>query len=91
MKTVRVTIHGRVQGVGYRSWTIRMASQHRLKGWVRNLNYGAVEAVFHGEADAVEAMLKLCMQGPELAQVERIHRFEAEAPLETMFVGKPTV
>ena len=47
-RTVRVTITGRVQGVGYRAWVEREASRRRLDGWVRNRRDGAVEAVVFG-------------------------------------------
>ncbi len=45
-KTIRVIISGRVQGVGYRAWTVAMAGDSGLKGWVRNRSDGTVEAVF---------------------------------------------
>ena len=57
MSTFRhVVVRGRVQGIGYRAWTERVALSHGLKGWVRNRRDGSVEAVFIGEDDAVEAM-----------------------------------
>jgi acylphosphatase len=91
MKAVRIIIHGRVQGVGYRNWTVRTASRQNLKGWVRNLKSGEVEAVFCGDSASIEAMLEQCARGPMMASVERIERFDAETPPETNFVEKPTV
>jgi len=69
MLTVHVFISGRVQGVGYRLWVEQEARARRLEGWVRNLRDGRVEAVFHGERDAVEAMLDACHEGPPSARV----------------------
>ncbi|MDO8401455.1 MAG: acylphosphatase, partial [Bradyrhizobium sp.] len=46
----RVTIRGRVQGVGYRAWVEHRARAHDLEGWVRNLGDGSVEALFAGPA-----------------------------------------
>src|SRR5262249_52467947 len=60
----RVVIRGRVQGVGYRAWTEYAALDLGLEGWVRNRRDGTVEALFAGSADAVEAMLDACRQGP---------------------------
>jgi acylphosphatase len=77
-KTLRVLIHGRVQGVGFRAWTHHHAQLHGLKGWVRNRQDGAVEAVFSGPEELVEAMLKACRQGPRGSIVDRVEQFEIE-------------
>ena len=45
--TQRITINGRVQGVGFRPFVFRLAHQHQIKGWVRNVN-GAVEIQAEG-------------------------------------------
>jgi acylphosphatase len=72
--TVRrhVIIRGRVQGVGFRAWTEYTAVQRGLTGWVRNRQDGSVEAVFIGEAIAVEAMLADCRRGPAGARVDKV-------------------
>lgn len=70
--SVHVRIEGRVQGVGFRAWTEMEASALGLTGWVRNRRDGAVEAVFHGSEDAVQAMLDSCRSGPPGARVERV-------------------
>lgn len=68
-KCVRVRIEGRVQGVWYRGWTVREASSLGLDGWVRNRADGAVEAVFAGHSDQVDAMIERCRGGPPAAGV----------------------
>jgi acylphosphatase len=68
----RAVVHGRVQGVFFRDTARRMARSHGLVGWVRNTPEGTVEAVFEGEADAVESMLRWCEEGPRGATVERV-------------------
>ncbi len=65
-----VWITGRVQGVNFRFYTREEAQRLGLTGWVRNLDDGRVEAVFQGEAGAVEAMLAWCRQGPSAARVD---------------------
>ena len=62
-----VRIHGRVQGVWYRAWTQQEALKLNLTGWVRNRRDGTVEAVFAGPRIQVEAMIKVCHEGPPLA------------------------
>jgi len=46
MKRVHVFISGKVQGVWFRSYTEAEAKKLGVKGWVRNLPDGRVEAVF---------------------------------------------
>jgi acylphosphatase len=68
----RVVVHGRVQGVLFRDSCQQQATVHEVAGWVRNRADGAVEAVFEGEREAVEALTAWCRRGPRHAQVERI-------------------
>lgn len=65
----QVYISGLVQGVFFRSNTRKMALKLCLKGWVRNLRDGRVEAVFEGEKEKVLEMLQWCRSGPPNAQV----------------------
>ncbi|MCP8304950.1 MAG: acylphosphatase [archaeon] len=65
----QVYISGLVQGVFFRSNTRKMALKLGLKGCVRNLRDGRVEAVFEGERDKVLEMLQWCRGGPPSAQV----------------------
>jgi len=69
---VRVVIRGRVQGVGYRAWTIDEARHRGLSGWVRNLADGDVEAVFSGPAAIVDDMVAACRRGPPSARVDHV-------------------
>jgi acylphosphatase len=51
-----VRVHGRVQGVFFRSATRRTARRFGVAGWVRNDVDGTVEAWFEGPPDAVESV-----------------------------------
>lgn len=64
-----VIVTGRVQGVFFRAGTRDEARRLGLKGWVRNLPDGRVEAVFEGEKSAVGEMLQWCVHGPPGAEV----------------------
>ncbi|MEO8092962.1 MAG: acylphosphatase [bacterium] len=75
----RAVVHGQVQGVFFREATRRMASSRGVAGWVRNRFDGAVEAVFEGEPDAVEAMVTFVREGPRGAAVDRVD-VSAEEP-----------
>jgi acylphosphatase len=77
-RVVHVLIRGRVHGVGFRAWTQHEAERRGLEGWVRNRRDGTVEAVFAGDEDTVEAMLRACRQGPAGARVEGIETGESD-------------
>lgn len=72
MKTLRLVIHGRVQGVFFRD-SMKSEAQHlAVAGWVRNRNDGTVEAAVHGESAAVDAIVRWAQRGPQHAQVTRV-------------------
>ena len=72
MVRYRVLISGRVQGVFFRDSCRRLAEQHGVAGWVRNLPDGRVEAVFEGLAEDVGRLLDWAHRGPRLAVVEAV-------------------
>jgi acylphosphatase len=91
-RTVRAIISGRVQGVGYRAWVEEQATRRGLAGWVRNRRDGAVEALFSGADETVDAMLDACRHGPRAAVVTHVGVTEEglEPPRKT-FEVRPTV
>jgi acylphosphatase len=74
----RVVVHGGVQGVGFRYALARAAETRGVSGWARNRPDGTLEAVFEGEPDAVESLVRFCRDGPRGADVERVDVFEEE-------------
>ena len=69
---VHLLIRGRVQGVFYRAFTRDIAGHLGIKGWVRNLYDGSVEALFEGSKEDIEQAIKHCQMGPPGARVEDI-------------------
>jgi acylphosphatase len=67
-----VVARGRVQGVFFRDSTRREAERRGVSGWARNRSDGAVEAVFEGPAEAVEAMVEFVRRGPGHAEVSDV-------------------
>ncbi len=65
-------IDGRVQGVFFRGFTQDLAESLGLKGWVRNLRDGRVEAVFEGDKKVIEMAIKQCYIGPPASRVTNI-------------------
>lgn len=69
---IRALIRGRVQMVGFRFFTQRAASRHRLRGWVRNCPDGSVEVEAVGERSDLQAFLEELGEGPPGSNVTRI-------------------
>jgi acylphosphatase len=73
---VRLVVSGRVQGVGYRAWTVARARHLGLRGWVRNRLDGNVEILAIGHADRLDQLARDCADGPpaaHVAAVQQIH------------------
>jgi acylphosphatase len=68
----RVRVWGAVQGVFFRATCAREADLRGVAGWVRNVPDGSVEAIFEGEAAAVEALTAWCRRGPDGASVDGV-------------------
>ena len=69
---VSVIVHGCVQGVSFRHYTVARALDLGVTGWVRNLPDGSVEGLFEGAEAAVYALVDWCRQGPPASLVERV-------------------
>ena len=86
----RLRIHGRVQGVFFRNWTVAEAEALGVRGWVRNRRDGSVEALAFGEREAVEALIARCREGPPAARVERVEVEDADGEAPEGFSKAPT-
>lgn len=71
MKRIHVWISGRVQGIFFRANTRRKAMDLNLKGWIKNLEDGRVEAVIEGKDSDVKKMLEFLQKGPLGARVTK--------------------
>jgi len=89
--TLRVEILGRVQGVGYRYWTVEEAKKRQVSGWVRNRKEGYVEAIFQGEKVNVDDLLMACYKGPAFANVQDIKTGSGEYDGPNEFSWQETV
>ena len=72
MYQAHILISGDVQGVYYRVSCKEYAIGVGVKGWVRNLDNGNVEALAQGEKEKIERFLEWCKKGPPQAKVEEI-------------------
>jgi acylphosphatase len=67
-----VRVRGAVQGVGFRYFVRRRATQLGVVGWVANESDGTVRAVAEGPTQAVDALLDLIRRGPPGARVDSV-------------------
>ena len=72
-------ISGQVQGVGFRAFTYEAATDLHLKGWVRNLTDGRVEAVADGDEKSVNDLLAKVKKGPRSARVKSVEDAKVDA------------
>ncbi|MEA2981180.1 MAG: acylphosphatase [Alphaproteobacteria bacterium] len=73
MSVIRHAVfRGRVQGVGFRAFVEDEAARTGVGGWVRNRRDGTVEAVFAGDAKAVEDTIAACRKGSYAARVDAV-------------------
>jgi acylphosphatase len=72
IRRIDVTVHGRVQGVGYRIHVARLADRLGLTGWVANEADGGVRCVAEGAPDSLSALLEGIRDGPPGARVDAV-------------------
>ena len=68
----RYLVRGRVQGVGFRVFTLTKAAAEGLHGWVRNTPDGRVEISAEGEAEALDRFERHIRSGPAGARVANV-------------------
>lgn len=88
MKRFKVTIHGRVQGVGFRYFIQRAATQYQISGYVKNLSNGTVEIDAEGEQEKMDLFLSECRSGPRLSNVSSFQTTKMEPLNYTSFSVK---
>lgn len=77
LRRVHLRITGLVQGVSYRASAQHEAQRLGVRGWVRNLADGGVEAVAEAEPSVLEHFIAWCKHGPKPARVEGVQVTEA--------------
>ena len=72
MKTIRLIIKGKVQGVFYRATAKDIADQFGIKGWIRNLPDNNVEITATATEELLQKFIAWCKQGPPRAKVDEV-------------------
>lgn len=72
MLRIHAFVSGMVQGVSFRSTTIKIAKSLGIKGWIRNLPDNRVEIIAEGEKDKIDALIEFLKKGPPAAKVDNV-------------------
>ncbi len=83
-----INVHGRVQGVGFRYFTLQVAREHSIKGWVRNTKDNTVVIHCEGNRENIEAFTKKLNIGPQLSNVTKLVITDAKVEFHTGFTIK---
>ena len=68
----KITVKGKVQGVGYRHSAATVARYNGIKGFVKNQKDGTVYIEAEGNRDQLDEFVKWCRKGPGLGKVEDV-------------------
>ena len=71
-KHFNITIHGRVQGVGFRRAARDHAHYWNIKGFVKNTSDGLVYIEAEGDENSLSQFIQWCHQGPPFARVKEV-------------------
>ena len=81
-KGLRITLIGKVQGVGFRFYTHKKAQELHLCGWVKNLRDGSVAIEAEGEAQDLDIFVDWCHQGTQWSHVKKV--LSQEIPVQNL-------
>lgn len=88
MKTIHITVHGRVQGVGFRWYTVQTANRMGVTGWVRNRPDGTVEVEATAAKNTLEVFTNALRNGPTMSRVTQVQVKASEYQPHTSFEVK---
>jgi acylphosphatase len=91
IKSVRLMVSGRVQGVGFRYCIKQIAAQYRIKGWIRNRDDGRVEIAAEGTDQQVNSFIRKTRRRTFLVRVEDVEIQLCEPQNYTAFEIKATM
>lgn len=72
MQVKKFVVYGKVQGVGFRYFTWRVATKLGVVGWVKNLSEGSVLVIAKGEKEQIERLYELLQKGSSSSEVKQI-------------------
>ena len=80
MRYKKITVSGKVQGVGFREFLRKEASKiGSIIGYAKNLKNGSLEIIFAGEPEKTRQFEKKCRSGPLLASIKEVSEEEVDS------------
>jgi len=73
VKTFKILLSGRVQGVGFRYFTESRAQKYNIRGYVRNTRDNKVEIVCQGEEEDLDQFIENVKRGPAFSVVTDVN------------------
>ena len=74
----KIIVQGRVQGVGYRWFSMQIAQQLEIKGYIKNLFNGDVEVFAQGDDASVQQFIDQLRKGPSFSNVNNLNIYDAD-------------
>ena len=84
-KSVIIRVKGKVQGVGFRYYTLNTAKEYKIKGFVKNMGDGSVYIQATGAVNEIEIFIDWCKIGPQWANVTNVSVTESEIGIYSKF------
>jgi len=78
MKTIKIEVYGRVQGIGFRAAVKDYCDGEGIEGYVMNLDDGNVEIVARGSEDELRDLVDWLKNSPGMSKVERVEEKEID-------------
>lgn len=86
----RIIIEGKVQGVYFREWAVKIAHELDVAGWIRNLDDGRVEAYAVGDAASIGRFVARLREGSPASDVSRVAWEDAPIEKHNSFMRRQT-
>jgi acylphosphatase len=80
IKTVELTVRGRVQGVGFRIFVAMTADRLKISGWVKNLPDGSVKIRATAPRLVIDELITAIGVGPRGSRVEQVETRKQKPP-----------
>lgn len=88
MKSIKIIVHGKVQGVFYRKHTLEKAQDLHLKGFVMNRDDGTVFIKASGSVMSIKELIDWCQEGSPMSQVTAVDSEDIDDVMEADFYIK---
>ena len=73
LKSIKITVYGRVQGVGFRYSTLHTAKNFNVSGFVKNQIDGSVYIEAEGKSQNLDLFIDWCKRGPSYSRIDNIN------------------